>query len=47
MLFGRLLITLGIKCIEIFLFYFNKLFLIYLLSILAYEFIKYPRRCDT
>ena len=47
MLIGRLLITLGIECIKIFLFYLNELFLIYLLPILAYEFIKYQRGCDT
>ena len=46
MLIGRLLITLGIKCIKIY-FLLNKLFLIYLLPILAYEFIKYQRGCDT
>ena len=45
MLIGRLLVTLGIKCIKIFSFYFD-IFLIYLLPILAYEFIKFQRGCD-
>ena len=32
---------------NIFLFYFDELFLIHLLPILAYQFIKYQRGCDT
>ena len=46
MLIGRLLIALGSKYIKI-LFYFIKLFLTYLLPILANELIKYQRGCDT
>ena len=46
MLVDRLNLTLGIEYIEIYIFYFNALFFIYLLPILAYEFTKYQRGCD-